>query len=169
MSYQAYGPTYRAPRKSKEEEAAELDELRRKVVWNMEGSTLGPVPSGAFLRVPNEFELAIQSVAVPFKAICTITKEPFSGVAYIVARPQEWCMEYCSLEAWISTLAVSICTHEELTSYIYSGVFCTLDLVRRDGELGDLLVVLEVREAAHVPAKAAIGNLNLWIYWPEEV
>lgn len=120
-------------------------------------STLGKFEAEApFGYIANDYDIDIQAWQVDFEAICAVTGEPFVGKVYVALVPGERCVEYCSFEDWIKSLETQVCTHEELTRYIYDAL--TVVLKQHDHLIVNLWVAVQVREAAHIPATTVIGT-----------
>lgn len=98
------------------------------------------------------FTITGTEIRIPFKAMCSITGKPFSGIVRITYRPRARAIEFVDMEKVIGALCREKLTAEELTRRIYIDV-------KHSIRPASLVVAVDVKKsAAHQPVTVWIDD-----------
>lgn len=69
-----------------------------------------------------DFPISGTQIFLPFKAVCSVTDEEFSGTVVIEYHPKEFVLEYVDAEKFINTVCEKDLTAEDLVNETYKAV-----------------------------------------------
>ncbi|MFA5416940.1 MAG: hypothetical protein WC341_00640 [Bacteroidales bacterium] len=104
-----------------------------------------------FENLLNDQNITTIKYQAKYQAYCTIGKEPFTGVIYIIFDPDKKLLEFESFDRWIAGFNKLKTTIEKLTWIIYGELKSTL-------EPKNLYVRVTAKTVVHNPAEAIISD-----------
>lgn len=97
-----------------------------------------------------DFKISGTKLTIPFESICTLTNKKFSGDIISEYTPQEYAIEYLSMEKFISQITKNKLTAEELANLVFSEI-------KKEISPAHLKVTVDVKKSeAHQPVQVWI-------------